>query len=223
MKTFIAEEIKQLGLNLCAISLEGLHVQQKNEELEKLKQNGVSRVIAEWNDKKLRANPILAEYRRLNAQFSPISRKVVPSAQTVIQQILRKKTFFSINTVVDLYNLISAESLLSIGAHDADKIDGSVTLRFTNGNEVYTPIGDNRARSIPKGEYAYVDESNYVICRMEVRQGEKTKVDFNTKNLLVLIQGNRMIFDHYLLRYATGLVELFLRFCGGEGEIIGLY
>ena len=39
-----------------------------------------------------------------------------------------------INTAVDIYNLISLESKLALGVHNMDKVDGNVTLRFTDGS-----------------------------------------------------------------------------------------
>ncbi|WP_396133041.1 phenylalanine--tRNA ligase beta subunit-related protein [Faecalibacillus faecis] len=35
------------------------------------------------------------------------------------------------NPLVDLYNLISMDTKLALGAHDLDKTEGNITLRLT--------------------------------------------------------------------------------------------
>ena len=37
------------------------------------------------------------------------------------------------NKAVDIYNILSIESKLCLGAHDIDKVDGNVTLKITDG------------------------------------------------------------------------------------------
>ena len=48
------------------------------------------------------------------------------------------------NKAVDIYNILSIESKLCLGAHDIDKVDGNVTLKITEDpkNVLYLIIGN---------------------------------------------------------------------------------
>lgn len=39
-------------------------------------------------------------------------------------------------------------------------------------------------------EYCNCDDSNKVLCRLEIRQTSKTKINENVKNVLYIIEGN---------------------------------
>ena len=56
-----------------------------------------------------------------------------------------------INHVVDIYNLVFMESKFALGAYDLDKVDGAITLRFTDGGERFVPIGQEEPIPVEKG------------------------------------------------------------------------
>jgi DNA/RNA-binding domain of Phe-tRNA-synthetase-like protein len=95
-----------------------------------------------------------------------------------------------INLLVDIYNLVSVKTHLSLGAHDRQKLGGDVHLKLTTGTERFWPIGTNELYPVKPGKYAYVDDDNDIICRLEVRQVEKTKVLPDTTACFFIVQGN---------------------------------
>ncbi len=107
-----------------------------------------------------------------------------------MNMLLKNGYLPNINLIVDIYNLVSVMTKLALGAHDLDSIKGDVSLRLTNGSETFLPIGYNKNKPISRGEYAYIDDNNDVLCRMEVRQVEKTKVTESTSNCMYIVQGN---------------------------------
>ena len=94
----------------------------------------------------------------------------------LLKNLLKKQEFHKINPLVDLYNLISMDTKLALGAHDLDKIEGNITLRLTQGNENYIPLGSEEAKEVKAGIYSYIDDANDIICYSEIRQVDKTKV-----------------------------------------------
>ena len=125
-----------------------------------------------------------------------------------------------INQAVDIYSMISLESKLALGAHDIDRVDGNVTLRFTDGTEKFQPIGQTEPGLSNPHEYSYCDDANEVLCRLEVRQVEKTKVSEDARNIFYIVQGNAATPDPLLQDVAGRIIELTTRYCGGAGEII---
>ena len=124
------------------------------------------------------------------------------------------------NQAVDIYNLISLESKLALGAHNIDKTDGDVTLRFTDGTERYVPLGQNEPTPVAPHEYCYCDDSNEVLCRLEIRQVNKTAVDENATNIFYIVQGNAETPDELLTETAQRIINTTTRYCGGTGHIV---
>ena len=87
----------------------------------------------------------------------------------LLKNLLKKQEFHKINPLVDLYNLISMDTKLALGAHDLDKIEGNITLRLTQGNGNYIPLGSEEAKEVKAGIYSYIDDANDIICYSEIR------------------------------------------------------
>ena len=125
-----------------------------------------------------------------------------------------------INKAVDIYNIVSMDTKLALGAHNIDKVDGDVTLRFTDGTECFQPIGADAPIPIAAHEYSYIDDSNEVLCRLEIRQVLKTLVTEDTTNVFYIVQGNAATTDEYLRDGAQQIIDITTKSCGGKGGIV---
>ena len=63
------------------------------------------------------------------------------SAEALIRRIISGKHFPQINTVVDIINLVSVETRLSIGLYDLAHVQGNITFRAGRAGETYKGIG----------------------------------------------------------------------------------
>lgn len=63
------------------------------------------------------------------------------SSEALLRRVRRGDELYHINSVVDVNNLISVESGLSVGSYDLEKIHGAVTLRKAEQGEGYIGIG----------------------------------------------------------------------------------
>ena len=63
------------------------------------------------------------------------------SSEALIRRVRRGDELYHINSVVDVNNLISVRSGLSVGSYDLDRLHGSITLRKAEPGEGYTGIG----------------------------------------------------------------------------------
>jgi DNA/RNA-binding domain of Phe-tRNA-synthetase-like protein len=125
----------------------------------------------------------------LQERYRGSSKRVEPTPVRIAKDLLRKP-FRPIQPIVDVYNLWSARLGLSIGAFDVDKIQGSISLRITNGSERFRPLGTNQSEKLVEpGGFAYVDDSGQVLCWLDVRQGETTKLTADTRKVIVIIEG----------------------------------
>lgn len=63
------------------------------------------------------------------------------SAEALLRRIISGKHFPSINCLVDIINLVSVESRLSIGLYDLAKMQGDIVFRAGRTGETYKGIG----------------------------------------------------------------------------------
>ena len=167
-----------------------------------------------------RDDPILEGFNLLHDRVGVKRRKNIPASENLIKLLKKNHGMFYINQAVDIYNLISLESKLALGAHNIDRVEGNVTLRFTDGSERFVPIGQAEPVPVAAHEYSYCDDANEVLCRLEIRQVEKTKVDETARNVFYIVQGNEATSEALLRETAQRIVDLTTRYCGGRGELI---
>jgi len=158
----------------------------------------------------------LRGFRELHDAVNCSGKKYVSASENLFNYFASHKNLPNINLIVDIYNYISFRSELAIGAHDTQFINGDIDFRLTKGTESFLPLGYPKTISIKAGEYCYIDASNDVLCRMEVRQVEKTKVTENTTSCFYIVQGNKATPSSYIAETAKELIDVTIKFCGGE-------
>ena len=70
------------------------------------------------------------------------------------------------------------------------------------------------------GEYAYIDDAHNILCRLEVRQCERTKITLDTTDGFFIVQGNAQTEEVSLHETANELLALIKRFCDGQTRIL---
>lgn len=163
-------------------------------------------------------DPVLAGFRTLHDAVGRSNRRFPSSAEALVGLFLRKGLVPSINPLVDLYNGVSLTTRLSLGAHDLAHVIGDITLRFTTGAERFVPLGAVDPEPVPAGEYCYIDGSGEVLCRLEHRQCERTKVTTATTDCFYILQGNAGTSRELTESTLARLVALTKQFCGGRLE-----
>jgi len=215
-------EIKKIGLTGIYLTVEDIHNRVTDAEFEKY-----SRAIVHQTYIDIRKNVDIKEdyvfkgFRQLHDSVGAPNRKNLSASENLYRLLSKKGDIPRINLLVDIYNTISIKYKLALGAHDWDQIDGNVHLRFTDGTEKYIPLGDTEPKTIHAGEYSYIDDSNEIICYLDVKQIDKTKVTLDTKNIFLVVQGNANTPFIYVENAVTELLFLIKRYCGGEAKVVG--
>ena len=220
MNFYVEKAVLDTGVKIIFAAVEGVDNKKRSEEWDSYREKRINELIEVYDGLDIHADPILEGYNILHDKSGIKRRKNIPASENLIKLLLKNRGMFYINQAVDIYNLISLESKLALGAHNMDKVDGDVTLRFTDGSERFLPIGQSEPLPTAPHEYSYCDSSNEVLCRLEIRQVEKTKVDENTENIFYIVQGNEYTPDSLLLETAQKIIDTTTRFCGGNGRII---
>ncbi len=213
MKLIATPEVKNLGINVCMAVIKNTNISNRSETLEKLKKEFANKL----QTSNITNNKILNEYKELYKKVGLPNH--IPPAEHLIILAKKNKMLPNINTVVDCYNLVSAETFLSIGAHDCAHIKGDVIFKITDGSEKYTPLGERNQIKVSGGEYACTDNEK-ILCRMDVKQCEETKITKDTKKFIVYIQGNKCAEHNYLHKVLERVCALIKEICGGTYKII---
>ncbi|SFG40950.1 B3/B4 domain-containing protein (DNA/RNA-binding domain of Phe-tRNA-synthetase) [Desulfotomaculum arcticum] len=209
-------EVNQLGIKVASVVVNGMKNERENSAFNFFRQKLLEDLKTNYSSNIIEEDPIIQGFRILHNKIGRSNKKYISSIESLIGILLRNGKFPSINLIVDIYNCISLETRLSLGAHDLEKVHGNITLRMTNGNENFLQLGKSEAKKVNSGEYCYLDDSNEILCRMECHQSEKTKIELGTKNCIFIVQGNENTSKEYILSSTYKLLELLKKYCGGQ-------
>ena len=141
------------------------------------------------------------------------------ASEALIRRMLQGKELYQIDTLVDLINLASIAYGYSIGGFDADKFVGdTLTLGIGREGEPYEGIG--RGMINIHGLPVYRDAQGGVGT--PTSDNERTKIDLQTRHLLVLINGydgNR----EKVAENAQYILDLLSKYCQSTGGKYTLY
>lgn len=220
MKFIVDEKVLELGVKIKAVIIEGIDNESISEEYLSWRKNKVQELITKYKDYDIKNDKVVEGFYELHQEVGVSRRKNLPSSENLIKLLTKREDLVSINKAVDIYNILSIESKLCLGAHDIDKVSGNVSLKITDGTEKFLPLGSEELKPINSGEYSFVDDDNDVICWLDIRQVDKTKVTEKSKNVLYLIIGNKETKDEELEIVAEKLIELTTKFAGGTAKIV---
>lgn len=220
MKFIVDENVLALGVKIKAVVIEGINNKEISEEYEAWRKEKVASLIEKYKDYDIKSDPIIEGFYELHQEVGVPRRKNLPASENLIRLLTKREDLISINKAVDIYNILSIESKLCLGAHDIDKVDGNVTLKITDGTEKFLPLGSEELKPVKAGEYSFVDDNNDVVCWLDIRQVDKTKVTEDSKNVLYLIIGNKETKDEDLEKVTNDLILLTTKFASGKATIV---
>lgn len=218
----VTDEVLRAGVRGIYFVLDGVRNRPSDAcpEFERIKADTTADVLAGLSPEVIEQDQVLQGFRRVHEAVNCANRKNVAAPENLLRLLLKDRQSPMINLLVDIYNLVSVRTRLALGAHDLAKVTGDIQLRLTDGSENFWPIGAPGPKPVRPGEYCYVDAANDVICRLEVRQVEKTKVTLNTAACFYIVQGNAATPPEYLRSAAEELLMLTKRFCGGQERFL---
>ena len=220
MEFIVENEVKDLGLKIKALVIENMDNESENIEYESWRKDKIKDLIEKYKDYDIKNDKVIEGFYTLHQKVNVPRRKNLPASENLIRLLAKREDLVRINKVVDIYNIISIDSKLCLGAHDIDKVSGNVTLKITDGTENFIPLGSEEAKPVNAGEYSFVDGDNDVICWLDIRQVDKTKVTENSKNVIYFVIGNTETSYDELESVANEIISSTTRFCGGKGHIL---
>jgi len=220
MEFRVEKAVLDAGVKIVFAVIRGLDNTTANEEWLMRREVWLEELLERYKGIDVHQDAILEGFNILHDHTGVKRRKNIPASENLVKLLLKHGSLAYINKVVDIYNIISLDSKLALGAHNIDYVSGNVTLRFSNGTERFVPLGQTEPIPISPHEYSYIDDSNEVLCRLEIRQVQKTLVDETARNVFYIVQGNEATSDELLLQTAQQIIDLTTKYSGGKGKII---
>jgi DNA/RNA-binding domain of Phe-tRNA-synthetase-like protein len=135
--------------------------------------------------------PSLAAWRKAFRAFDVDPTQYRSAAEALLRRLTKKGHIPTINTLVDLGNLVSIRYVLPVAAFDTRLLSGTVTVRFASGDEQYTSLGQSDEDPPMPGEVIFADEAGMVIARRWCwRQSEPSAAQVETTNAIITIEGH---------------------------------
>jgi len=183
----VFEKFPELRIGIALIK--GVRAAETHPELEILKSKIGAELAERYASVNLGSLERIKAYREIYRAFGvdPGSRN--PSAEALLRRVIRNKALPTINTIVDAYNLASAESMIPMAAYDASKLSLPVELRFAQAGEVLVPIGGGDALPIQPSELVYADQKQVICLDFNYRDADATKITLDTTDVLLLVDG----------------------------------
>lgn len=127
-------------------------------------------------------HPVAGAVRRLFKSVGVDPSRYRPSAEALVRRIVKGQGLYHINSIVDINNICSIESLFPLGAYNRANIHGDVTIRLGRSDEIYAGIG--RQINIA-GKLTSADD--YGAFGSPIADSERTKITEETRDVLVLL------------------------------------
>jgi DNA/RNA-binding domain of Phe-tRNA-synthetase-like protein len=169
----------------------GMHNHGHSEKLEAMLNEAIAQAAQQPVD--LKTDPRALVWNEAHRQFGSNPNKFPPAHCALLKRIQRPGAQIPlINKVVAIMNYNSIIDAIPVGGDDVAKAGETLELRFADGSEFFTPLGNPETIEHPDpGEIIYVvTESGEVMCRRwNWRNGHKTRITEDTQIIVMNIDG----------------------------------
>ena len=205
------------GLRVLELELNNLTIKQRQNSLEEFKAQKQSEIRTSVTSLEvLKDLPIFRAYRDFYWKVGIDPTKTRPAGEALARRIINGKDLPTINTLVDSYNIASAESHVAIAAFDLNTISSDLLLmRQGVSGETFLGIGMDKPIRLNGVEVVIEDQSNSnLVAVYPYRDSDATKVTESSKDVLMMMCGVPGISDKDLERaklLTEGYVEKFCK------------
>lgn len=134
--------------------------------------------------------PAIAAWRRAFSAFGAKPTQYRCAAEALLRRLVKQGGIPSINTLVDMGNVVSIRYAMPVAVIDLAGIDGAVTVRFATGHEHFTDLGSSETVHPEPGEVVFVDRAGVACARRWCwRQSAQSATSDATVDALIVVEG----------------------------------
>jgi lysyl-tRNA synthetase class 2 len=171
------------------------------------------------------ADARLVAWDQAHRKFGSDPGRHPPAIRSLLERIQANQNLPFINSVVALFNYTSLKYVLPCGGDDVDRVDGNLVLGIADGNETFLPLGGSAEDPPVPGEVIYFDDvTRNVMCRRwNWRNGETTKIEVESKKLVINVDGLPPTTPQRVDQARDELAELLREHCQADVETLALH
>jgi DNA/RNA-binding domain of Phe-tRNA-synthetase-like protein len=160
-------------------------------------------------------DPHIKPWREAFRSFGAKPSEFRPSIEGLTRRALRHEPLPSINTLVDIGNIVSLRHLLPAGGHSIENLCQDMHLRLADGTENFIPFGSDQVEHPIPGEVVFTEGTVVLTRRWVWRQAnhtltlpETTALEFNVDSLPPFGKSE-------VEQACLEMIQLITQFCGG--------
>lgn len=135
--------------------------------------------------------PALAAWRAAFRRFGVNPTQVRCAAEALLRRLAKAGDIPSINTLVDMGNLVSIRYALPVAVFDWRAVTEPVTVHFATGHERFTELGSQDLVHPEAGEVVFSDATGMVLARRWCwRQSAESAAQLDTTTALIVIEAH---------------------------------
>ncbi len=135
--------------------------------------------------------PPIAAWRRVFSAFGAKPTQYRCAAEALLRRLAKQGDIPSINTLVDIGNLVSIRYAMPVAVFDRATTAGSITVRFATGTEPFADLGSSETVNPQPGEVIFVDDGGAVCARRWCwRQSAQSATSIGTAEALIVVEGH---------------------------------
>ena len=180
----IDQSLKRLSPNLAlGVVSAGVQVTKKSPQLWKEINKRIKELQSNLTLASLYDIPQIKALRNAYKAIGKDPTRYRGSQEALVRRLLRGKGLYQINTIVDINNLVSLETLHSVGSYDIDKLKPPVIFRIGKPGESYKGIGKEivNIADLP----VFADEEG--PFGSPTSDSERTMITLDTKKVMMVI------------------------------------
>jgi DNA/RNA-binding domain of Phe-tRNA-synthetase-like protein len=113
------------------------------------------------------------------------------AAEALLRRLMKHGDLPSINTLVDLANLVSIRYALPVAVFDQRSVSGGTVVRLAHGGEEWSDLGSSTAEHPEPGEVIFADDEDTVSARRWCwRQSRASAATDDTTEILVTVEAH---------------------------------
>ena len=159
----------------------------------------------------------LAAWRSAFRQFGVNPTRYRSAVEALLRRLTKKGDIPSINTLVDIGNLVSIRYQIPVAVFDVERTRGTIFVRFASGYEQFTPLFEKAYEHPEPEEVIFIDGNDLVAARRWCwRQSDQSASRMDTRSVMIVTEAHHPGAEQAVGQAVTDLEELVGEYLGGE-------
>jgi len=168
------------------------------------------------NKDEIATHPKIASWREAYRSFGAKPTKFRSSIEAMLRRVANNNELPSINTIVDIGNIISLRHLVTVGGHAIDLLKGDISLGKATGDEEFTAFGTDKIENPKPGEIIFTEGNTVLTRRWSWRQANHTSTQKSTTAVEMNVDGLPPVTKNVVHDICSEVMDMIRKYCGGR-------